>query len=275
MSENSLLINPSIEPFAGGVIGLGIGYTMAPRKYSLKRLLIMNPKKMSQIYSDNVIKQMNTNERNALSAIMTAKDEYKTSKLQNAEEIKKTAKIWHDEFKKVDVPQEIKDNFKQTRSALQDAIQKENFISLNKQYRKAKNNLKKAPENEELKKALTAANEALASARVRVAAKIEHYSNAVKNLYNERLYNIKSNPAKWTTVKEAYNNLLIAIAKRRTFASNKLFELSNNKDLIKSYNAIKDFLPKARTKAALTGGLVLGGITTLLAAYFSPSHARA
>ena len=39
----------------------------------------------------------------------------------------------------------------------------------------------------------------------------------------------------WTTVKEAYNNLLIAIAKRRTFASNKLFELSNNKDLIKSF----------------------------------------
>ncbi len=275
MSENSLLISPAIEPFAGGVIGLGIGYTMAPRKYSLKRLLIMNPKRMSQIYTDNVIKQMSTAERKALSAIMTAKDEYKASKRQNAAEIKKTAKTWHDEFKKVEVPAELKENFKQTRLALQDAIQKENFINLNKQYRKAKANLKKAPENEELKKALTAANEALASARVRISAKIEHYSNAAKNLYNERLYNIKSNPAKWTKVKEAYNNLLIAIAKRRTFASNRLFELSNNKDLIKSYNLIKDFLPKARTKAALTGGLVLGGITTLLAAYFSPSHARA
>lgn len=275
MSENSLLISPAIEPFAGGVIGLGLGYTMAPRKYSLKRMLILQQKKLSQIYTDSVVKQMNPKERKALDAILKARDEYKSSKLSNGAEIKQTAQAWYSKFKKVDVPENITENVNKTRLALQEAVKQENFVKLNKQYREAKAALKKAPEDETLKKALAVANEALAAAKVRLSAKIEHYSNAVKNLYNERLYNIKSNPTKWVDVKEAYNNLLIALAKRRTFASNKLFELTNDKSLIKSYNTIKDFLPKARTKSALTGGLILGGITTLLAARFSPSPAKA
>ena len=275
MSENSLLISPAIEPFAGGVIGLGLGYTMAPRKYSLNRMLILQQKKLSKIYTDSVVKQMNPKERKALDAIMKARDEYKSAKLSNGAEIKQAAQTWYSKFKKVEVPENIMENFNKTRKSLQEAIKQENYVTLNKQYREAKAALKKAPEDEALKKALTVANEALAAAKVRLAAKVEHYSNAVKNLYNERLYNIKSHPTKWIDVKEAYNKLLIALAKRRTFASNKLFELTNDKSLIKSYNTIKDFLPKARTKSALTGGLILGGITTLLAARFSPSPAKA
>lgn len=275
MSENSLLISPAIEPFAGGVIGLGLGYTMAPRKYSLNRMLILQQKKLSKIYTDSVVKQMNPKERKALDAIMKARDEYKSAKLSNGAEIKQAAQTWYSKFKKVEVPENIMENFNKTRKSLQEAVKQENYVTLNKQYREAKAALKKAPEDEALKKALTAANEALAAAKVRLAAKVEHYSNAVKNLYNERLYNIKSHPTKWIDVKEAYNKLLIALAKRRTFASNKLFELTNDKSLIKSYNTIKDFLPKARTKSALTGGLILGGITTLLAARFSPSPAKA
>ncbi len=275
MSENSLLISPAIEPFAGGVIGLGLGYTMAPRKYSLNRMLILQQKKLSKIYTDSVVKQMNPKERKALDAIMKARDEYKSAKLSNGAEIKQAAQTWYSKFKKVEVPENIMENFNKTRKSLQEAVKQENYVTLNKQYREAKAALKKAPEDEALKKALTVANEALAAAKVRLAAKVEHYSNAVKNLYNERLYNIKSHPTKWIDVKEAYNKLLIALAKRRTFASNKLFELTNDKSLIKSYNTIKDFLPKARTKSALTGGLILGGITTLLAARFSPSPAKA
>ena len=50
MSESSLVINPAIEPFAGGVIGLGVGYSLAPRKYSLKRLLILRKDVFDKIY---------------------------------------------------------------------------------------------------------------------------------------------------------------------------------------------------------------------------------
>lgn len=272
MSENSLLVGPAIEPFAGGVIGLGLGYTMAPRKYSLKKMLIMNQKKLSEIYSDDVVKQMNSKERQALDKILKAKEIYRSTRTENAQEIKRAARLWHDEFTKVEVPKNLEDTLKESKTKLQEAIKKENYVALNQKFRQAKEALKKAPDNENNRQILTAANEALAAAKVRISAKIEHYSNAVKNLYNERLYNIKSNPAKWADVKEAYNKFLIALAKRRTIASNKLFELSNDKSLIKSYNTIKSFLPKARTKSALTGGLILGGITTLVAARLNPSY---
>ncbi len=275
MSEKSLSVNPVIEPFAGAVAGLGLGYAMAPRKYSLKRMLIMKPERLTQIYTKDVIANMKPNQQKALENILSAKKEYAVSRRQNFDEIKKTAKIWHDEFKKVDVPQNLTENYENARRTLQEAIEQEDYIKLNKKFREAKKALEKSPEDTKLKQALATANEQLAKAKTKLAAKIEVYSNTVKNIYNERLYNIKSKPAKWTKVKEAYNDFLVAIAKRRTLASNKLFELSNNKNLIKSYNAIKSFLPKARTKSALTGAVLLGGFTTLLAAYLNPSPVKA
>ena len=274
MSEKSLSISPAIEPFAGAVAGLGLGYTMAPRKYSLKRLLIMKPEKISQIYTDSVQKNMSQKQKTALANILAAKSEYAKSRLANMDEIKKTARIWHDEFKKVTIPEKLKENYQRSRTILKNAIQEENYVALNQEYRAAKEAVKKNPEDINLKAALNKANANLARAKAKIAGKIETYTNSVKNISNERLYNIKSKPPLWMKAKDAYNDFLVALAKRRTISTNKLFELSNKKSLLKDYETIKQFLPKARTKSAITGAALLGGFTTLIAAYLNPSPVK-
>lgn len=275
MSEHSLSVNAAVEPFAAGMIGVGMGYAMAPKKYSLKRLLILKPEVLSKIYSDDVVKQMSLKEKEALENILAARDEYKTSKRSNAEEVKRTAKVWYEKFITVDIPKNLQDSYKEARVSLQNAIAGEDYINLSRRFRQAKAALAKSPDNEGLRQALTTANAALASAHARIAAKIENYSNNVKNVYNERLYNVKNSHTKYIDVKEAYNNFLRALAKRRTIASNKLFELSNNKQLLSSYNTIKEFIPKARTKAALSGGLIFGAVSALFTSRFCPPAAKA
>lgn len=275
MSENSLSVNPVIEPFAGAVAGLGLGYVMAPRKYSLKRLILLNQDRFDKIYSNDVVKQMNKKEKEALDKLMIARNDYRKSKLDNIDDVRVVAKNWYSEYKKVDVPQEVYDTYVRTRADVKKAVQESNYIELNKEYRAAKAAVKEAPNNEILKKVLSVKNEALAAAKTSIGAKLEHYTNAVKNLYDERLYNIKSNPTKWVKVKEAYNNFIVTLAQRRTISSTKLFDLSNDKSLLKSYNTIKEFLPRARTKSALTGAAILGGFTTLLAAHLTPAAHKA
>lgn len=275
MSENSLSVNPVIEPFAGAVAGLGLGYVMAPRKYSLKRLILLKQDRFDKIYSNDVVKQMNQKEKQALDNIMVARKDYRQSKLDNIEDVRAAAKNWYSEYKKVDVPQEVYDTYVRTRADVKNAVREANYIELNKEYRAAKAAVKNSPNNEILKQVLSVKNEALAAAKTSIGAKLEHYTNAVKNLYDERLYNIKSNPTKWVKVKEAYNNFIITLAQRRTISSTKLFDLSNDKSLLKSYNAIKEFLPRSRTKSALTGAAILGGFTTLLAAHLTPAAHKA
>lgn len=275
MSESSLSVSPVIEPFAGGVLGLGLGYSMAPRKYSLKKLLTMNTDKMKEIYSQDIIKQMSPKEREALEAIWTAKDEFHSSKLQNREEVRQAAIKWQNKFQEIEIPQTLQDSYRENRTILTEALEKENYVMLNKQYRAAKRTAENAPENQMLQKALISAKESFSAVKVRIAGKLENYKNTVRNIHNERLYAIRSNPTKWIGAKEAYKEFLTATARQRTLISNKLFELSNNKDLLKSYNTIKEYLPKARTKAALTGGIIVGGITTLIVTRFSQNVGRA
>ena len=264
MSERSLAVNPVIEPCAGAVIGLGIGYSLAPRKYSLKQLLILQNDRFDKIYSNDLVDNMNVRERNALENLKQARQICQNSQKSNFEQIKTTASDWMQKFRKVDVSEDLQISYKTSRESLQKAIKETNYIELNKAYRAAKAAVKQAPDNEQLKVALKLANINLSKAKAVIASKIDLYKGCVKNIANERLANIKNKPVKYADVREAYRNFLKALAKRRTALSNKIFELSNNKKLINDYNALKDYLPKARSKSVLTGALVMGSITTML-----------
>ena len=263
MSERSLSVSPVIEPFAGGVIGLGIGYTLAPRKYSLKRLLILNDDKFEKIYSKDLAENMSDKESKALAAIKNARKDYRESKNTVINQVRQTAGNWRKKFEKVAVPENMENNLKESKINLQQAMKETDYIELNKKYRAAKENLKKSPDSEKLKLALNEANSALANARAIISSKIEIYRTNVRNITNEKLFQVKNNSARYADVREAYHDFLAALAKRRTVSSNKLFELTNSKQLKKSYEIVKDFLPRARTKSAATGALVVGAITTL------------
>ncbi|MEE3348469.1 MAG: hypothetical protein VZR09_00365 [Candidatus Gastranaerophilaceae bacterium] len=271
MSERSLSVSPVIEPFAGGVIGLGIGYTLAPRKYSLKRLLILNDDKFEKIYSKDLAENMSDKESKALAAIKNARKDYRESKNTVINQVRQTADNWRKKFEKVSVPENMENNLKESKINLQQAMKETDYIELNKKYRAAKENLKKSPDSEKLKLALNEANSALANARAIISSKIEIYRTNVRNITNEKLFQVKNNSARYAGVREAYHDFLAALAKRRTVSSNKLFELTNSKQLKKNYEIVKDFLPRARTKSAATGALVVGAITTLCMGLFNRS----
>ena len=275
MSERSLSVSPMIEPVAGGVIGLGIGYTLAPRKYSLKRLLILKEDKFQQIYTKDLAENMSPRESKALMAIKKARADYRTSKSTVINQVKKAAGEWRQKFENVAVPAKMEKNYKESRTNLQQAIKETDYIQLNKNYRAAKNALKNNPENGGLKTALNEANSALAKAKAVISAKLDIYKTNVRNISEERLAQVKNNPARYAGVREAYHDFLAALAKRRTVASNKLFELSNSKQLKKSYEIVKEFLPRARTKSAATGALIIGSITTLCMGFLNRSTRNA
>ena len=264
MNKRSLSVSPVIEPFAGGVIGMGIGYTLAPRKYSLKRLLLLREDKFEQIYSKELAENMSPREKLALSELKEARKLYRKVRTDVTTNVKNTALKWRKLFDKVDIPENLRTSHAESKKSLQQAIKETNYVELNKQYRAAKQALLNSPDNESLKIALNQANSNLANAKTIVGPKIEVYKSLTHDIQKERLLQIKNEPVKYLDVKEAYHNFLDALAKRRTAASNKLFELANSKSLIRCYEKLYDFLPKARTKSAATGAIILGTTTAFI-----------
>lgn len=264
MSEKTLVVCPVIEPIAAGVIGLGIGYSLAPKKYSLKDLLLLEEDKFEAIYSKDLASNMSLREQISLQSLKNARHSYKKSRHSLHKEIKIAAKNWVNEFKQVYVPENLKIEFKVNKSNLQQAIRENNYIELNKKYRAAKDALRKSPDDEMLKANLSEANINLSQAKAIISSKIELYKDSIQRLQEERLNRIKNEPLKYTKVKEAYKNFLKVLSDRRTAASNKLFELTNDKTLLKTFETLGDYLPKARTKSALSGALFLASFTALL-----------
>ena len=264
MSERSLSVSPVIEPCAGGVIGLGIGYSLAPRKYSLKRLLVLNEDKFQKIYTPELKENMTIKEQKALNALREARLEFKASKKVVADRVKNTARNWMEKFNQIKTPKSMHEALATNRTNLTNAIIDTNYIELNKAYRAAKAAAAKEPENTILSAELTKANKNLSKAKAVISSKIELYKSSVRNISNYRLGKVKNEPVKYADIREAYHEFLSALAKRRTVSSHKLFELTNNKNLIKNYNTLSSFLPKARTKSALTGAVIVGTMTSLL-----------
>jgi hypothetical protein len=274
MSERSLSVSSVVEPCAAGFIGLGLGYSVAPRKYSLKRLLLLKEDRFDKIYTQDLQTNLSPREQNALQELRQARQTYRASRKTYADKVKSTAVNWMEKFKQVDVPESLTEAYKTNRENLKVAIAETNYVELNKNYRAAKKALAKSPDDENLKAALTEANTELARGKALIGSKIELYKDSVANIRNERLAKIKNQPVKYTDVKEAYHEFLGALAKRRTAVSNKLFELINDKKLVKDYEILRQFLPKARTKSALSGGLIMAGITTLILKSINKSHSK-
>ena len=130
MNERSLSVSPVIEPFAGGVIGLGIGYTVAPRKYSLQRLLILKEDRFDKIYSKDLADNMSTKEKLALEDIKNARKNYRESRNLVVNQVRTTARSWQQKFAKVAVPEELTNAYKESRESLQKAVKETNYIEL-------------------------------------------------------------------------------------------------------------------------------------------------
>lgn len=274
MSERSLSVYSAIEPFAGGVIGLGIGYTLAPRKYSLKGLISLDKDTFDKIYSEDLVENLSAADREHLQNIKRARADYESSKRTIVDEVKLKARVWQEKFNKVDVPEEMQKELKENKTNLQKAISDNDYINLNKRYRSIKERYVITPDNEGLKVELRKANSALSEARSRISGKIDAYKNSVRSINSEKLFRVKDDPIKYFGVREAYHDFIKSLAKRRTICSNKLFAITTNKQIRRSYEALSEILPKARTKSALVGAALMSSVSALMVAFLDRSVNR-
>lgn len=231
MNENSLSINPATAMAAGGVAGLGAGYIFAPRKYSLKRLLVQQPDTFERLFPKDVKETMVRPEKSSLDAIQRASGEFHASGTANQETVKLAAKKWRRKFTTLQINSDLIEEAASKKKALQEAVEKGASL--------------RGPAND--------------------------YKKALKNIRKARFEAMRALPDKGLDVKTAYREMKEALARKHTTTSNKLFELTNNDALRESYKAIKKFLPKARARSAAAGAVTLGTLTTLVSIFFNPS----
>lgn len=231
MNENSLSINPAAAMAAGGVVGLGTGYVFAPRKYSLKRLLVQQPDTFERLFPKDVKETMVKSEQISLNSIQKASGEFHASGIPNQATVKDAAKKWRRKFTMLQINTDLLEDAAAKKKALQEAIEKGSSL--------------RAPSSE--------------------------YKKALKAVRKARFEAMRALPDKGLDVKTAFREMKEALARKHTTTSNKLFELTNSDSLRASYKAIKKFLPKARARSAAAGAVTLGTLTTLVSIFFNPS----
>ncbi len=231
MSEKSLYINPAKAMAAGAGVGLISGYAFAPRKYSLKRLLVQQPDTFEKLFPKEVKDTMLKKELAALKNIQQASDEFHTSGAADQNSIKHAAKKWRQKYSAVKIDDELLSNATRKKEAIREASE-------------------------------TGAD---------IKGLAYEYKKALKEIRRAKFEAMRKLPDRGYEVKTAYKEMQKALATKHTKTSNKLFELINKDNLKESYTSIKKFLPKARARSAAAGAVALGTLTTLVTIFFNPS----
>jgi hypothetical protein len=264
MGEKSLSVGAAMDPELFAALGLCAGYAFAPRKYSLKNLLEMGDDKFYRQYPEgrNIAESGKTD--TALGKIIEGRKQYQQAHSNNAEEIRAKAKIWKEKFDTVEISEELKNEYAKQKNLLQTIAKENNFTSTNESYSRLIQEAIQKPEDTSVKESLRETGSRLNGIREKLAGVIDDYYNAFKNMTHAKYKKIAENPTKHLDITDAYNELESAIAKRNTYVSSKLFELTNEENLKKSYDEIKGSIPKERLKYAAIWALSLGAASALI-----------
>ena len=264
MSEKSLSVGAAMDPELFAALGLCAGYAFAPRKYSLKNLLEMENDKFYRQYTEGTEIAKSGKNDTALGKIIEGRKQYRQAHSNNAEEIRAKAKIWKEKFDTVEISEELKNEYAKQKNLLQTIAKENNFTSTNESYSRLIQEAIQKPEDTSVKESLRETGSRLNGIREKLARVIDDYYNAFKNMTHAKYKKIAENPTKHLDITDAYNELESAIAKRNTYVSSKLFELTNEESLKKSYDEIKGSIPKERLKYAAIWALSLGAASALI-----------
>lgn len=265
MSERSLSVSSAIEPVAGGVIGLGVGYSFAPDKYNLQEFIAMPQKKYETFYNRISSQRLTETQKNTLKSLQNARSEFAKARRFGNEDINRANKILKDEFVKIPVSPKNETAYVISRQNLVEAIKSSKHKEVAEKYVIAKQRFEKFPMSEAVKENYYKANAMLAEVKEFLSPKIEAFKTATKKLKRERIAYIKNNPDKTGAIRDAYEALNQAGSAKRANIATRMFELANEKQLIKDFSELKSLLPKSRTKSAIAGA----GIFTLLTTFWS------
>ena len=265
MTESSLTVSSAIEPVAGGVIGLGFGYSLAPGKFSLKDVLSMSPKDYKKFYEGVTSGALTEAQKVSLKNIDRARAEYLKVKQSDNKEIAGAYKLMRDEFVKLPVSDKNRSAYQGVKDELNAALKEIDYKNVFHRYSQSKSMFEKFPTNEKVKESYYIANAKFAQAKEFLAPKIERFKNTLRSMKKERKAYISKYPEKTGNVRDAYRAFKSMAAKKRANMATMMYELTNDKNLSEQFKEIKNLIPKSRIKSAIVGA----GLFTLLAGMWS------
>lgn len=272
MQDSTLTINSAVKPIAtGGAIGMCAGFLAAPEKYSLKKLLVQTPDSFTRIFPAYVTKKMNALEKNSLEQIKKSAGDFLSSGKPEQKPVKTAAINWAKKFNAIPIDETLAQNLINKKNYLKKVVENNNFIAIRMQFSQAKDLLMEDIDNKFMKEYYERVKKQFKIAKQNIKKPVEEYRNIVKEVREQRIKNMKNLPNKGIDIKLAYEDLQKAVALKRTKSANKLYELTSNSGLKKNYKNISRFLPKARTRAALQGAMLLSTLTAIGVFIFNPS----
>ena len=265
MSEKPYLtVGSVIEPVVCSAIGFSAGYSLAPQKYSLKKLITLDSDTFHRQYPENTIKALSTDEFLAFNKITQARQEYVNSPKGIAEEIKTKSQNWKKEFNNIEISKDIEKEYFAQKSIIREKTEELNIKQKRERFKTITDRVKLEPDNVDLKKQYEATSKELDFAIGEIKENLSAYKAAHKKFMSKKFFTMHNNPEKYANAIESFQDLLAACAKRKTIMSNKLYEITNDKSIKECFNILKNTVPKSRVKSAITGAVILGSLSALI-----------
>ena len=272
--ENAVNISPSISGAASALVGLGAGYAVAPRKYSLERLLMQNEDSFERTFSKETMSTASVAEKEALENLKTASKMYFSSGQKILkDEISPNAKKWYEMISKIPVNKNLVDDVKIKRNLYLKSLEDNKYYELKNNLKVAQEKALANPKDVNLNLELKDAARKFADVQLAVEPSAKQYRMAREAFRNARDEAMLTLPDKGKAISVQWDKVRRAMSDRANLMYEKLSVLSKSNDLGKDYNLVRKYIPKARTASALTGG-ILSGMAGILVGVYSVNKLR-
>ena len=269
MGTNTISVSPCGVGAISSGLGLGAGYVLAPRKFTLERLLMQDEKTYDNIFSPKVMEKATKEEINAVDSLKAAAKSYRDSgKKITKEEIRPVASMWHEMVSKVNVEDKFVSDVSRTKARYQQALKDANYIELKNKLDLAHSNLLQNPKDTNLYLEMKAAAKDFADAQLAVDKPLKAYKKARSSFRAAREEAILNLPDKGKAISEQWNKVMRAVSTRANIMYEKLATLRVQENLKKDYSTVKKYIPKSRTYSSIMGG-ILAGIGGVLVGVYS------
>lgn len=272
--ENAVNISPSISGAASALVGLGAGYAVAPRKYSLERLLMQNEDSFERTFSKETMTNASVAEKEALENLKTASKIYFSSGQKILkDEISPNAKKWYEMISKIPVNKNLVDDVNIKRNLYLKSLEDNKYYELKNNLKVAQEKALANPKDVNLNLELKDAARKFADVQLAVEPSAKQYRMAREAFRNARDEAMLTLPDKGKAISVQWDKVRRAMSDRANLMYEKLSVLSKSNDLGKDYNLVRKYIPKARTASALTGG-ILSGMAGILVGVYSVNKLR-
>lgn len=259
MGSNTVSVSPCGVGAISSGLGLGAGYILAPRKFTLERLLMQNDDAFNRIFSQKVMQNATKAEIKAVDSLKNAAKEYRLSgKSITDEKIKPEANLWNQMVKKVNVDDRFVKQVAETKTVYQQALKDARYAELKNSLDSAAKNVAANPKDTNLYLVMKASAREFADAQLAVEKPLKDYKNARNSFRAARDEAILNLPDKGKAISEQWAKVMRAISERANVMYEKLATLSAKDSLKNDYSAVKKYIPKSRTYSSLMGGIIAG-----------------